>query len=144
MEILKLNFDGACWNERNPPIMGIGVFAEINEQERVELHHSEMLGVGTNNIAEYQAFLKALEIGLTWSDKTPDSKVVIFGDSQLVVNQFRGMWQVGKKHLIPLHQQAINLSQRYKCPLIVGWIPRTRNTKADLLSTKCLVNFFFK
>jgi ribonuclease HI len=142
MNILKLNFDGACWNERNPPIMGIGVFAEVNEKVAPELHHSEMIGVGTNNVAEYQAFLKALEIGLVWAKRNTKPRVAIFGDSLLIVNQFRGTWECRKKHLQPFWQQAKILSEQYpRESLVVGWIPRERNKDADLLSTKCLVNF---
>ncbi len=86
---MKFYFDGGC--KPNPGTMEVGVVDEDGG-----FFHEE-IGHGTNNIAEWAAFLYTLDIakarGLT------DIEVV--GDSALVVNQANGSWACRAKELQP-------------------------------------------
>ncbi|KAL0298908.1 UNVERIFIED_CONTAM: hypothetical protein Sradi_6550600 [Sesamum radiatum] len=83
----------------------------------------------SNNIAEYQALILGLEI--TVDAKQPPLK--IYGDSQLVVNQLLGLYEVKKPELLPYHNYAKRL---------MGWLgdvelehlPRKENKQADALA----------
>lgn len=60
------------------------------------LHHNQfVLGFGTSNQAEYIALQKALEFCL----KNDIKEVVVFIDSNLVLNQLRGEWEINYDHL---------------------------------------------
>lgn len=134
---LKIHFDGACDNMGHPPLMGIGVAVFVNGVQQPDLDHAELVGVGTSNIAEYQALIKALLIAIDYCEKNPDTEVFIFGDSQLIVYQFKGHWECRKKHLRVLYEQAKNLeAQLGKHLKSVGWVRREFNTSADILSKK--------
>jgi ribonuclease HI len=110
--------------------MGIGIHIQ-NGDETLEV--SEVVGVGTSNMAEWTAMVRALEVLLEKCIK----KAYIYSDSLLVVNQFNGVWRVAKRHLQPYEQQAKNLASQM-IDVKVYWIPRERNKHADLLSKKCL------
>ena len=92
-----------------------------------------MSSIGTNNVAEYSALLsgidKALELG--WKH------VVIEGDSNLVVNQINGTWNVNKEHLQRLCTQVLKHLPEFDS-YTINWIPRKDNSIADKLASKAL------
>jgi len=67
----------------------------------------DYLGVTTNNVAEWQGVIKALE----WVKKNMEdvNQLFIFLDSQLVVKQITGEYKVKQPHLKPLKQQVDQL-----------------------------------
>ncbi|MBD2336132.1 ribonuclease HI family protein [Calothrix sp. FACHB-156] len=87
----------------------------------------------SNNVAEYNALLLALEEALKLGVK----QAKIYGDSNLVVNQVNGVWKVKEPHLRPLcTQSASYLSNFVKYELI--WIPRGQNALADAAVNECI------
>jgi ribonuclease HI len=89
----------------------------------------------TNNKAEYMGLVKLLEYLVSISIK--DTDIIICGDSQLVIKQILGEWQVKKEHLKPLHKSAtrqITLLQVDGNSIQLKWIPRKDNSFADMLS----------
>ncbi|MCU0483102.1 MAG: MBL fold metallo-hydrolase [Chloroflexi bacterium] len=63
---------------------------------------SEALGIRTNNVAEYTAVLRALDLAAELGAREVD----LLLDSLLVVEQLRGRWRVRDAKLAPLHAAA--------------------------------------
>ena len=122
----KIQFDGS--SKGNPGRMGIGVV--LMENGKIIYTVSERLeGEGTNNTAEYTALLR----GIQKAKKHGWRSFVIEGDSEVVIRQVRGEYQVRKKHLASLHKRVIGELDGLDS-YEVRWIPRERNARADKLS----------
>jgi len=123
-------FDGAT-EYTNPGRMGIGCVLKT-ESGQIVATDSIALGYGTSNIAEWRALLRLLELAIDLKVK----KLVVYGDSQLVINQCTGKNKVKKEHLQSLkmiHDSLVENIER----IIYVWIPRELNEEADELSTMC-------
>jgi ribonuclease HI len=83
---------------------------------------------GTHNIAEY----KALILGLRLALKHGARRVVVNGDSRLVVNQVNGDWKTKNPKLRRLRTQAEELLAQFD-GWHVKWIPRKENWRVDKL-----------
>lgn len=120
--------DGLC--EPNPA--GVACWAWIAVSGGRELAHDQgTIGQGagmTNNIAEYEAVIKALEHARSqgWQG------VRICCDSQLVVNQIAGRWAVNAPGLVELHAWAKQLGRELHAT--IRWIPRGENVPCDALT----------
>ena len=92
-------FDGGA--RSNPGPAGYGVYI-VDDQGAVlaELHGS--LGISTNNIAEYNGLIAALQ----WAVDHGVTAITIKGDSLLIIEQMRGNYKVKNEGLKPLHMQA--------------------------------------
>lgn len=101
-----MNTDGGA--RGNPGPAGIG--AVVWNQDRQKLDElSEFIGEATNNVAEYMALIKGLEIAKQHGDE-----IEIFMDSELIVKQMNGEYKVRKEHLIPLYEQVQELLKNFK------------------------------
>ncbi|TFH55509.1 MAG: ribonuclease HI family protein, partial [Gemmatimonadales bacterium] len=93
----------------------------------------ETIGRATNNVAEYKAVIAALEHCQRWGV----ARVHLFMDSELIVRQLRGIYQVKSPDLRPLYQQVVFLSRQLK-DFEVTHVPRAKNSHADMLANKAL------
>ncbi len=125
MTKITVQFDGACFG--NPGPMGIGV--AVLKEGKVVARISHGLGHGTNNIAEYSAALR----GLTEAKKLGATEVNMQGDSQLIIKQLKGEYEVKNSMLKELHMEIKRLEKTF-ASVKYEWIPRERNTVADELS----------
>ncbi|HTC22453.1 MAG TPA: ribonuclease HI family protein, partial [bacterium] len=91
--------DGAC--RGNPGPSGIGAVILDNKGKTVH-EISKFIGNTTNNVAEYEALLEALD----YCVKKKLSPVEILADSQLMIRQLSGQYKVKHPNMIPLHQKA--------------------------------------
>jgi ribonuclease HI len=83
----------------------------------------------TNNVAEYSALKRAAE----WvSQNGGDDEIVIKGDSQLVIYQMNGTWQIKSETSKKFVPEIRRLMEGRKTRFI--WIPREQNAEADQLS----------
>lgn len=123
---MKLYTDGASCG--NPGRAGIGVVL-CNEAGESVKEISECIGVATNNVAEYRALIRGLEEAraLGWDS------VEVYTDSELLVRQLNGQYQVHARHLVPLHRSALQLLKLFKTAWIYH-IPREQNARADRLA----------
>lgn len=115
----------------NPGPSGLGV--AIYQDGKIFHKHYAFLGVKTNNQAEYQAVIHALQIA---KEHHADS-VNIFADSKLIVEQLKGNYRVKNPELSKLFVQVWNLKQAFQSVHFFH-IPRTRNKVADKLANEAM------
>lgn len=125
----ELYIDGATQGA-NPSIGGVGGFLTIGKDT---YNFSEKMGWMTNNVAEYQALIKGLELAV---DHIVDD-LVVYSDSKLVVNQMKGAWKVKQQEMKTLHGRASRIANNIKY-IEYKWIPREENSEADRLSKLAL------
>jgi ribonuclease HI len=94
----------------------------LDEKGKTLKTHSLYLGIRTNNQAEYEALITALESAQNLGVK----EITCFLDSELVGNQLTGKYQVKNTQLQKLHQKVIVLRSCFRkiCFVIV---PRTNS-----------------
>jgi ribonuclease HI len=96
--------DGGAPGNPGPAAIGIMVY---DEKKQLLLEHKECIGIATNNIAEYKALIKALDLVVDFSQ----NEVCCFLDSELVVMQLNGRYRVKTPHIQKLFS---DLKQREK------------------------------
>lgn len=127
---LVLEADGG--SRGNPGPAGAGaVLRQADGRVIKELYR--FLGCATNNVAEYQALIMGLQAASECRPRTLGVKL----DSELLVRQLQGRYQVKSPHLKPLHQQALNLLAGFK-QVQVTHIPREQNHLADALANRAM------
>ena len=100
--MIYTNSDGGA--RGNPGPGAIGVI--VREDDKILLKHSQKIGnYLTNNIAEYESLIKALELALKFTDK----ELTCILDSELIVNQLLGEYPVSDPKLLDffLHVQRL-------------------------------------
>ena len=95
--------------------------------------YSLPIGKGTNNEAEYQAIVFAIQKIDSMPSIGFDEEIVIFTDSELAVKQISGEYQVKNKNLKAIYSQIVKLIAKYT-NLKVKHLPREDNEQADALS----------
>ena len=111
----------------NPGPAGYGVHIELPDGSVEELHGG--LGIATNNVAEYNGLLAALN----WAIEHGHGEVHIRADSELLVKQMRGEYKVKHPGLKPLVARARLLVARLDA-VKFEHVRREQNTDADRLS----------
>ncbi len=117
----------------NPGDSGYGVVIKDEHGSTKEILGG-YIGNATNNIAEYQALIACL--GLV--EKYDLKKLIIYSDSQLVVNQVKGLYKVKKQHLKKLFDKVQNIINAASYTLSIVHIPREKNKEADKLARKAI------
>lgn len=126
MDKIICHFDGSA--NPNPGETGLGVvFVDTTGAE--VLVASGNGGFGTNNAAEYKALIWAMELALD----AGFTNVHFFGDSQLVVRQVMGEWEVKSDDLRKFHDKAQRIGSSFDW-LKIEWIKRQFNARAEQLS----------
>jgi len=126
MKIYECFFDGSA--KPNPGEMKIGGVIKDLDGNIVE-EYSKDLGYGTNNQSEYLSFIYLLEIA---AKHLPD-KLIIRGDSALVVNQVNGNWKVKDPKMKGLCEIAQNMVQCFP-NIQLEHVRRNLNKEADSLT----------
>ncbi|XP_070008528.1 uncharacterized protein [Nicotiana sylvestris] len=83
----------------------------------------------SNNVVEYQALILGLEMAVD----IKQLQLQVFGDSQLVVNQLLGSYEVKKPELCPYHDYAKKL-MGWLGDMTIQHVPRKENKKPDALA----------
>lgn len=124
--VLTIHIDGASLG--NPGPAGIGVVIWQNGALLAEI--SESIGRATNNQAEYHALLRALEE----ARKLAPERVEIRSDSQLLVRQMLGQYQVRDPRLRSLYEGALQACRGLRVRFV--HVPREENRQADALASR--------
>lgn len=134
---LKIYTDGGARGNPGPGAAAFVVFVDNEENPRHKC--GKYLGETTNNAAEYQGVLMALEwLGLT---RERPLQVFFYLDSLLIVNQMNGFYKVKDAKLrqlyVAVQNMVFGISQKgTRCRF--SHIPRSRNKRADFLVNKVL------
>lgn len=122
-------FDGASRGNPGPSAIGWVIRAD----DRIVDERGQGIGYGTNNQAEYRALIAALEAARSYGV----DEVIVHGDSELIIKQLRGEYDVNDPTLRELRVQAHELLQAFD-----AWelrhVPRTVNDRADRLAAEAL------
>lgn len=114
---IKVFSDGASRGNPGPSAIA---FIILDTDNRVLKQHSEFIGVGTNNQAEYKALISALEVAFSFTDRS----VLCFLDSELLVRQLNGEYKVRDWVLKALWRE-VNLVRRRFWSVSFEYVPRT-------------------
>jgi ribonuclease HI len=126
---MTLYFDGA--SKGNPGPAGIGAVIFANSEGKHEI--KKFIGIATNNQAEYTALLTGLQAALDLGA----NKLQIFSDSELVINQLKGTYQIKDEKLKTLYLKAVELSGKFK-EISYQHVPREKNKIADALANEAV------
>lgn len=107
---------------------------KVGENDAQVNHHLTNGGsdIWTNNQAEYMALVRLLEKLRTPGVVRPGTKVVIKGDSQLVINQVNGSWKVRDEKLVDLHHTCRTYLEALReagINVTLSWHNRDQNNK---------------
>ena len=116
----------------NPGPAGYGVVIKDNAGKKVAAL-SEYLGHQTNNFAEYQGLIAALEYAVEHGPKA----LKLVSDSELMVKQVKGIYKVKNANLQELHARAKQLIAQ------LDWFSidhafREHNQEADRLANEAM------
>lgn len=119
----------------NPGPSAIGVYVCDTENNPI-FSFGKFLGTGTNNEAEYQAVIAALE----WiqDHKEGLEQVNFFLDSLLVVSQLNGVYKIKHPKMKIFKAKIDALLHALSVPASFKYVPREQNQQADFLVNKTL------
>lgn len=105
--MIYTNSDGGARGNPGPGAIGV----VVRKEGTIITKQSGFLGVRvTNNTAEYEALIKALEI----AGKITKDSVTCILDSELVVKQLLGEYKVKQPHLQKLFLKVQKLQDKFK------------------------------
>ncbi len=113
----------------NPGRMGIGGVLKSPDGQVIQI--SRAAGYGSSSEGEYLALIAVLQEAVHWQ---PD-RLVVFGDSQIVINDVLQAGAAGARGLEHYRAQAKGLMGHLRS-VALSWIPRHRNMEADALSQR--------
>jgi ribonuclease HI len=106
VQMIYTNSDGGC--RGNP---GPGAAAAVVRQEgEILTKHSKFFGSQvTNNVAEYEGLIMALDL----ASKVTNDEITCFLDSELIVKQLMGEYRVKNQKLLPLFLKVQKLQDNF-------------------------------
>lgn len=116
----------------NPGPAGYGVVVQ-DETGRKVAALSEYLGHQTNNFAEYQGLIAALE----YATQNGPKALKLISDSELLVRQIKGIYKVKNPTLQDLHGRAKQLIAQLEW-FSIGHALREHNQEADRLANEAM------
>ena len=133
-----VHFDGACQPPKGGGVATFGFtvdgggFAHEDRGLAVRPYAAH----ATNNVAEYVAAIRALE----WlRGEGYSGPVEVVGDSELVVRQMLGEYEVRAEHLKAYKARLEQLAHEFRS-VEFRWVPREQNVRADALSKEALLD----
>jgi ribonuclease HI len=130
MARLTVNVDGGARGNPGPAAIGV-VVRDADGQVLAQL--GETIGRATNNVAEYRALLRGLELAAEHGA----GEVELLGDSELVVRQVEGRYKVKDATMKELHGRVKRALGSFE-----GWsirhVRREQNADADRLVNAAL------
>ena len=129
-ERMRVYSDGAA--RGNPGLSGAGAVL-VEPSGQIVDRLGKFLGVHTNNYAEYMGLL----IGLRRAKDLGVREIEVFADSELMIRQLGGRYQVKSATLRPLYEEAVRLLNDFSRVKLVH-VPREMNKAADEMSNRAI------
>src|ERR1700760_5111841 len=127
---LTVSVDGGARGNPGPAAIGVVV---RNDAGAVVEQVGETIGTATNNVAEYRALLRGIELAAAHGA----DEVELIGDSELIVRQIEGRYKVKHADMKELHAQAKKMLAGFDSRAI-GHVKRVQNAGADKLVNEAL------
>ncbi|HEV7482185.1 MAG TPA: ribonuclease HI family protein [Solirubrobacterales bacterium] len=130
MPKLTVNVDGGA--RGNPGPAAVGVVVRGPDGEVLE-ERGERIGRATNNVAEYRALLRGIELAAAHGA----GELELIGDSELIVRQVEGKYKVKDATMKELHtevKRALGDFERWS----IRHVRREQNADADRLVNEVL------
>ncbi len=124
-------FDGASHGNPGPAAIGWVLVTD----EGILADGNNRIGEATNNQAEYKALIRALEMAVEYGF----TSVHVRGDSELIIKQVRGGYDVTDPELQRLRITARELLEQFDSWSLTH-VPREVNERADQLATEALTD----
>jgi len=136
MEQIIAYTDGGSRGNPGPAAIGIQI---QDKSGKILKEVSDFLGNATNNFAEYQAVMVALDtIKRLYGKKTKEMAFELRMDSELVKKQLNGEYQIKEPGLVPLFIEIHNQRVSSFPHLTFTHVPREQNKGADRLVNEVL------
>jgi ribonuclease HI len=113
-------FDGSSSKEGS----GAGILLISPSQEVITLSYKLEFET-TNNIAEYEA----LVLGLRAAKDMAIGCLAVFGDSELIINQVKNIYQAKQQRLKQYKNEVWDLIDNFFLAFNISFIPREENQK---------------
>ena len=130
MSRVTVNVDGGA--RGNPGPAAIGVVLRNGDGTIVE-EVGETIGEATNNVAEYRALLRGIELAAGHGA----GEVELIGDSELVVRQVEGRYKVKNAGMKKLHEEVKRALRGFDS-WSIRHVRRADNADADRLVNEAL------
>jgi ribonuclease HI len=130
MSRLTVNVDGGARGNPGPAAIGV-VVRDGGGEVLAEL--GERIGETTNNVAEYRALLRGIELAASQGA----SELELIGDSELVVRQVEGRYKVKNEGMKELHAQVKRALRDFDS-WSIRHVRREQNADADKLVNEAL------
>ena len=127
---LVVHVDGGA--RGNPGPAAAAAVVSTPDGEVLDEAH-EVLGVATNNVAEYRGLL----LGLERARALGATEIDVVNDSELVAKQVNGVYKVKHPDMRPLHAEAAAALAGFD-RWTVRSVPRAQNAAADALVNAAL------
>jgi len=127
---ITVNVDGG--SRGNPGPAAIGVVLRNGDGSVLE-EVGETIGEATNNVAEYKALLRGIELAAAHGA----GELELVGDSLLVVRQVEGRYKVKNAGLKALHEEVRRALGGFDS-WSIRWVRRAENADADRLVNEAL------
>jgi ribonuclease HI len=127
---VTVNVDGGA--RGNPGPAAIGVVLRDGDGEVLE-ERGERIGRATNNVAEYRALLRGIELAAAHGA----TELELIGDSELVVRQVEGRYKVKDATMRELHSEVKRALEGFES-WTIRHVRRESNAEADRLVNEVL------
>jgi ribonuclease HI len=127
---VTVNVDGGARGNPGPAAIGVVV---RNGDGRVLEEVGEKIGDATNNVAEYRALLRGIEL----ARRHGAEELELIGDSELVVRQIEGRYKVKNAGMKELYDEAKRELREFDS-WSIRHVRRAENADADRLVNEAL------
>ena len=130
MSRFAVNVDGGARGNPGPAAIGVVLRDEGGE---VLGEVGETIGKATNNVAEYRALLRGIELAAEHGA----TELELIGDSELVVRQVEGRYKVKNAGMKELHEEVKRALRGFDS-WSIRHVRRAENADADRLVNQAL------
>ena len=137
--MMRLDVECDGGSRGNPGIAGCG--SSVLEGDQEVAARWEFIAKATNNVAEYQGLINALELAIEVAKirgvAAADLEIQVRMDSKLVVEQMSGRWKIKHPDMKPLAARVKELEATLAA-VTYNWVPRAQNKRADELANRAM------